>query len=184
MSYLEKGLTVSTFNTKQFYIQANKVQESVGFVTKGLLRSYYVNDEGKEITVRFIAENDFATNYVAFITLEPSKFYTQCIEPCEIVNISYSHMQDSYSKYYTLERYGRLIAEEVLKQHQKRIESFLFENAEECYLDFIKTFPKIYNRISISYLSSYLGIERQSLTRIRKKISKNQIDTNVSGEDF
>jgi hypothetical protein len=35
-----------------------------------------------------------------------------------------------------------LIAEEVLKQHQKRIESFLFENAEDRYLDFIKTFPK------------------------------------------
>ena len=72
-------------------------------------------------------------------------------------------MQDSYSKFYLLERYGRLIAEEVLKQHQKRIESFLFENAEDRYLDFIKTFPNIHDRVSLSYLSTYLGIERQSL---------------------
>jgi uncharacterized phage protein gp47/JayE len=93
-------------------------------------------------------------------------------------------MQDSYSKFYLLERYGRLIAEEVLKQHQKRIESFLFENAEDRYLDFIKTFPNIHDRVSLSYLSTYLGIERQSLTRIRKKISQNKNDTFVSGENF
>lgn len=78
-------------------------------------------------------------------------------------------MQDSYSKFFTMERYGLLIAEEVLKQHQKRIESFLFEDEEERYLDFIKTFPNLYCRISISALSTYLGIERQSLIRIRKK---------------
>jgi CRP/FNR family transcriptional regulator len=93
-------------------------------------------------------------------------------------------MQDSYSKFYLLERYGRLIAEEVLKQHQKRIESFLFENAEDRYLDFIKTFPNIHDRVSLSYLSTYLGIERQSLTRIRKKKSQNKNDTFVSGENF
>jgi uncharacterized phage protein gp47/JayE len=78
----------------------------------------------------------------------------------------------------------RLIAEEVLKQHQKRIESFLFENAEDRYLDFIKTFPNIHDRVSLSYLSTYLGIVRQSLTRIRKKISQNKNDTFVSGENF
>lgn len=184
LSYLETGLSVSNLKARQFYIEANELQQSVGFVSKGLLRSFYIDEEGKEITVRFIAENDFATNYVAFISLKPSKFYIQCIEPSEIVNIPYLHMQNSYSKFLTLEQYGRLVAEEVLKHHQKRIESFLFENAEERYLDFMKTFPNLYNRVSISSLSTYLGVERQSLTRIRKKISQNQIDTFVSGEDF
>jgi DNA-binding MarR family transcriptional regulator len=54
---------------------------------------------------------------------------------------------------------------------QRRIESFLFENAETRYLDFIKENPDLFNRVSLSYLASYLGIERQSLTRIRKKLA-------------
>jgi hypothetical protein len=70
-----------------------------------------------------------------------------------------------------LEKYGRLIAQEILKDQQKRIESFLFENAEQRYINFVKENPNLNNRVSISYLSTYLGIERPSLSRIRKKIS-------------
>ena len=53
---------------------------------------------------------------------------------------------------------------------QKRIEGFLFENAETRYLEFVKENPDLFNRVSLSHLASFLGIERQSLTRIRKKL--------------
>jgi hypothetical protein len=68
--------------------------------------------------------------------------------------------------------FATLIAEEVLMSQQKRIESFLFDNAETRYLDFVRENPDVFNRISLSHLSSYLGIERQSLTRIRKKLTR------------
>jgi len=171
LSFLESGLTISTLSDKHFYIQANTIQNHVGFVFSGLLRAFYIDDVGNEITVRFVKENDFATNYVSFISQQPSRYYFQCIEPCEIVNISYQHMQEAFSKFPSLEKYGRLIAEEILKGQQKRIESFLFDNAEKRYLDFINGNPNLFNRVSISYLSSYLGIDRRSLTRIRKKLA-------------
>jgi ABC-type amino acid transport substrate-binding protein len=87
------------------------------------------------------------------------------------VTISYKHIQEGYKKFPIFERYGRLVAEAVLKIQQKRIEGFLFDNAETRYLDFIKENPNLFNRVSLSYLASYLGIERQSLTRIRKKLA-------------
>ncbi len=71
-----------------------------------------------------------------------------------------------------IERFGRLIAEAVLKFQQKRIESFLFDTAEARYLEFIKENPGLFNRVSLSHLSSYLGIERQTLTRIRQKLAR------------
>ena len=66
------------------------------------------------------------------------------------------------------------MAEAVLKSQQKRIESFLFETAEERYLNFVNDHADIFNRISLSQLSTYLGIERQSLTRIRQKLARNK----------
>jgi hypothetical protein len=69
------------------------------------------------------------------------------------------------------ERNGRLIAEEVLRQQQRRIESFQFDSAEQRYLDFIKEHPELFNRVSLTHLSSFLGIERPSLSRIRKRIA-------------
>lgn len=171
LNFLESGLTVTSLAVKNFYIQANTTQKQVGFVFSGLLRAFYIDDKGNEITIRFAKELDFATEYVAFITQTPSKFFFQCLEPCQIVNIPYPHMQEAYSKFPVLEKYGRLIAEEVLKSQQNKIQSFLFENAEQRYINFVKENPNLNNRVSLSHLSTYLGIERPSLSRIRKKIA-------------
>ncbi len=172
LSFLKSGLSVSQLGPKHFYIHANVVQKEIGFVAEGLLRAFYVDENGNEITVNFIRENRYATHYAAFITQTPGKYYFQCIEPSLIVNLTYTHIQEGYDRYPSLERYGRLVAEEVLKFQQGRIESFLFDTAESRYLDFIKDNSDLFNRVSLSHLSSYLGIERQSLTRIRKKLAR------------
>ncbi len=175
LDYLMSGLTIAALKPKHFYIHANTIQKEIGFVFSGLLRAFYIDQEGNEISVNFIRENRYITHYAAFITQTPSKYYFQCIEPAIIVNLSYQHIQEGYDRFPMLERYGRLVAEEVLKIQQRRIESFLFDNAETRYLDFIKENPDLFSRVSISYLSTYLGIERQSLTRIRKKLAHHSL---------
>jgi CRP/FNR family transcriptional regulator, anaerobic regulatory protein len=172
LQYLESGLTITALKSRQIYIKANVIQQEIGFVFSGLLRAYYIDHQGNEISVNFIRENRYATHYAAFITQTPGKYYFKCIEPSVIVSVSYQHIQEGYERFPIFERYGRLVAEEVLKVQQKRIESFLFDNAETRYLDFIRENPDLYHRVSLSYLASYLGIERQSLTRIRKKLSR------------
>jgi CRP-like cAMP-binding protein len=171
LKYLESGLSVIELKPKHFFIHANTMQKEIGFVYSGLLRAFYIDNNGDEISVNFFRENRYATHYSAFITQTPSKYYFQCLEPTVLVTISYKHIQEGYERFPLFERYGRLVAEAVLKIQQKRIEGFLFDNAETRYLDFIKENPDLFNRVSLSYLASYLGIERQSLTRIRKKLA-------------
>ena len=171
LKYLESGLSVIELKPKHFFIHANAMQKEIGFVYSGLLRAFYIDNNGNEISVNFIRENRYATHYAAFITQTPSKYYFQCLESTVLVTISYKHIQEGYEKFPIFERYGRLVAEAVLKIQQKRIEGFLFDNAETRYLDFIKENSDLFNRVSLSYLASYLGIERQSLTRIRKKLA-------------
>lgn len=173
LNYIESGLTVTKLKPKDIFIQANSIQQEIGFVYSGLLRAFYTDKNSHEISVKFIRENEFATHFSAFISQTPSKYFFQCIEPSVIVSLSYRHIQEGYEKFPILERYGRLVAEEVLKIQLTRIESFLFETAEERYLNFIKENPELFSRVTVSYLSTYLGIERQSLTRIRKKLAHN-----------
>lgn len=173
LNYIESGLNVKELKPKDFYISANIIQNEIGFVFSGLLRSFYVDKNLNQITVKFVCENEFATDFPAFISESPSKYYYQCIEPTIIVSLSLQHILEGYEKFPILERYGRLVAEEIVKIQQKRIGSFLFETAEERYINFIKEYPTLFNRVSVSDLSSYLGIERQSLTRIRKKLTNN-----------
>ena len=164
-------LTFKELRRKEIFLQSGKVQKAIGFIAKGLVRSFYIDNKGDEITVGFYKEGDYATHYPAFIARQTSRYTIQCLEPTTMVCLSYEDQQLMYRQSVSVERYGRLIAEEILKRQQARIESFIFETAEQRYLDFIEKHSGLFNRISLSQLSSFLGIERQSLTRIRQKLS-------------
>jgi len=170
LDYFQSGFTIQTLKPREFFIETGKKNHQLGFIINWLIRGYYINDLGEEITVTFVKENGYATDYSSLLMQKPSRYNFQCLEPTTIITVPYSHIQKGYDKYVGFERNGRLIAEEVLKMQQKRIESFQFDSAEQRYLDFIKRNPDLFNRISLTHLSSYLGIERPSLSRIRKKI--------------
>jgi CRP-like cAMP-binding protein len=171
LNYIESGLTISELKNREEYIKQNCIQKEIGFVYSGLLRGFYVDDFGNQITIKFIKENEFVTDFSGFINQNPSKYSFQSIEPSVLVNISYNHLFEGFDNYPILERYFRLISEEVIIYQQSRIESFLLESAEERYLRFLKESPDLYKRVSLTYLCTYLGVERQTLTRIRKKLS-------------
>ncbi|WP_343637150.1 Crp/Fnr family transcriptional regulator [Fluviicola sp.] len=164
-------VTVSESKKKDFFIQSGETQKTIGFISSGLIRTYYIDEQGNERNVGFFSEGEYATHYPAFISKQPSKYSIQCLEPTTFVHLTFDDLQEIYRLYPNVERYGRLIAEGILIRRQARIESFVFMTAEERYLDFIQNQQNVFNRISISQLCSYLGIERQSLTRIRQKLA-------------
>lgn len=170
VNFIISKVTITKLKAKELYLKAGEIQESIAFSFKGLLRTFYINDKGEEITIAFTKENSYATDYGAFINQKPSKYYIQTLESCLLINMPYTIIQEGYAKFKNFEKYGRLIAEKHLNRRQNRIESFLFDNAEERYLNFISQNRELLNRISLTHLSSYLGIKRQTLTRIRKRL--------------
>ena len=164
--------TIREFKKRELFLEAGKVQKYIGFITEGLVRSSYVDNNGAEITVGFYSNLDYATHYPAFITQNRSSYTIQCLEATTMICLSYKDMQSIYKQMPVFERYGRLVAEEILKRQQARIESFIFQTAEERYTMFVDRYPDLFNRISLSHLCSYLGIERQTLTRIRQKLAR------------
>lgn len=172
LAFLRSYLTIQKYNKKDFLFKSGAIPNEIGFVCKGLLRRYYSNEKGNKITTGFINENKYATDYPAFIRQKASKYAIECLEPSIIIKLPYDKIQEGYAKFKSSEKYGRLIAEYVLTVQTDRVESFLFENAEERYLNFIANNQDIINRISLSHLASHLGIERQSLSRIRAKLAK------------
>ncbi len=89
-----------------------------------------------------------------------------------LVVVHFDHIRKGYDRYPGFERNGRLIAEAILTRLQKRVEGFQFDSAEQRYLGFMNANPDLLNRISLTHLSSYLGIKRPSLSRIRAKLTR------------
>ena len=166
----QSNLKTEHFTAKDFFLQENQVCKKIGFINSGLFRMYYLQD-GKEINIHFSIENNFVVNYDSFLQQSASKYYLQALEDSEIVSFDFDTLQQAYAQSHNWERFGRLMAEVSYKLTTNRVEGFLFLDAEARYLQLLKEHPEFLERIPLFHLASYLGIERESLSRLRRKIA-------------
>lgn len=163
-------LTEHTLSARQFIIQAGERVRHLHYVVSGLVRAFYVDDAGNEITVNFMEEGRLFTDYLSTTRSLPSRFYFQAIEPVGYLSLPIEVLDRLCDRSHAVERFYRLALGEIFTDWERRTESFLFLKAEDRYRRFLSEKSNIASRVSVTDLSSYLGIERQSLTRIRKKI--------------
>ncbi|MGF1637073.1 MAG: Crp/Fnr family transcriptional regulator [Cyclobacteriaceae bacterium] len=169
-SLFEPFLKYKIFEAKEHFLRIEKICHEIGFINKGCFRTYYLAD-GKEINTHFAFENEFVTDYDSFLQEKPSRYFIQALENSEIVTFNLSALQNAYNESQNWERFGRIIAEQSYKLTTQRVESFLFLNGEQRYLDLLKNQPHIFDRIPQYHIASYLGLERESLSRLRKKVA-------------
>lgn len=156
-----------------YLLKAGEVCDYVAFITKGHFRSFcLINDE--EITYNFFFDGNFFTDYPSFLTRQPSIETHQALEDAEVLTLSYDKMQLIYSKVPSWEKFGRLIAEFIILGIAQRNRSMLFMSPEEHYLSLMKTRPKVIANIPQHYIASYLGIQPESLSRIRKRLAESK----------
>lgn len=160
---------VKTFQKNEIWTAPDQFCKEIGFLSKGIFRMYYLHD-GKEINTHFFFEGEFVTDYQSFLSKGSSRCYISALENSEIVMFSYNDLQKAYDHSHTWERFGRVVSENCYLEAMRRSESFLFQNGEQRYIDLLKKSPHIFERIPLYHIASYLGLERESLSRLRRKI--------------
>ena len=139
------------------------------FIEKGLLRGYYF-DEDKEITNWFAQENEFATCFYSFISKEPSLETIQTLEDCQLIQLSYTALQNLYTRFPETECIGRLITENYYMKLEGRMLSLQFKTAKERYENLFDKNPSLLQRASLGQIATYLGITQETLSRIRAEV--------------
>jgi CRP/FNR family transcriptional regulator, anaerobic regulatory protein len=158
-------------SAKDYFLQENKTCREIGFVNSGTFRMYYLSD-GKEINTHFSFDNEFVVDYDSFLQQKPSRYYIQALEDAEIVTFNLETLHKAYNTSQNWERFGRIMAEYSYKITTKRVESFLFLDGEQRYKQLLENEPHLFERIPLYHIASYLGLERESLSRLRKKITE------------
>jgi CRP-like cAMP-binding protein len=125
---------------------------------------------GHEVTKNFFFERDYATEYVSFLTRTPSLLSIKVMEDAELIELNYDKVQKLYEDYPIWQKYGRLMAERVFIEVAERTQQLLYLSPEEMYLKLMADQPRIIERIPQHYIASYLGIQPESLSRIRKRL--------------
>ncbi len=161
----------NTFATSEYLIQEGTIKREVFCIQKGLVRSFFVNQKGDEITKSLFIENKIIASPDIILDKRASRFYYQALEPTEILSIDYDLLQTIISKNPKLEQNRKYIFQKMLREANERIDSFVLLSPEERYIDYIKSNPEIANRVPDKYIANVLGITPVSLSRIRKRIA-------------
>jgi CRP-like cAMP-binding protein len=142
------------------------------FVEKGLLRSYTIDNSGKEHIIQFASENWIISDRSSIFFNEPSDFYIDAVEDTTFVFLD----QNFINLACEISVSFRLFNDKALQNHirhlQKRINLLLGASAEQRYLEFIKLYPDMLLRVPQWMIASYLGITPESLSRVRKELAK------------
>ena len=81
IQYYQQAIYAALYPNKYLYINTDIMQRQIGYLVNGLVRVFYVDEKGNEITVDFLSEGDYVVHYGATVDNVRSKYYFQCIEP-------------------------------------------------------------------------------------------------------
>jgi CRP/FNR family transcriptional regulator, anaerobic regulatory protein len=172
---LEKGILAVTKHTSvpkdSILVKNGERCRNLYFIEKGLIRGFYY-DEGKEITHWFGKEDEFATSFYSFITNEPSSETIEALENCDLIQITYSDLQELYKKFPETERIGRIITETYYIDLEERFLNIQFKSAKERYQNLLNKNGSLLQRASLGQIAAYLGITQETLSRVRAEFQK------------
>ncbi len=168
---IETFWTEKTFQKGDYLLRNGETCRTDNFVVNGTLKAFYINPEtGREEILYFAIENWWATDIESFQKQSPSIYNIQAIENTTLLQIRYHAFQEMLKQIPKLERFFRIILENYLGSLQRRIILNKILDAEQRYLDFLKSYPKISEKVPNYLIASYLGITAEFLSRMRKKI--------------
>lgn len=157
---------------KERFLKSGDIEHHISFVVSGMVRLCIpTSDIDKEITFGFCFKEQFVSAYDSFLTRRPSLYELQALVPTILLSMSYDDLQDVYKTTTIGNLMGRLTAERLFLQKSRREQTLLLYNAEERYLNLFKDRPEVIKEIPLKYISSYIGVTPQALSRIRKRIT-------------
>ncbi len=168
--YFLSLLQHQTLKRKSFLLKQGDICKAEYFITKGCLRTYTVDDNGVEHILHFGIEDWWTGDLYSFLTKQESAYYIDALEDSELLFITKENLDKLYHHVPKFERFFRLILQNAFIAQQQRINQNLSFTAEQRYLEFIRKYPNLEQRLSQKQVSAYLGITPVFLSMLRKKL--------------
>ncbi|WP_106915192.1 Crp/Fnr family transcriptional regulator [Chryseobacterium aurantiacum] len=158
-------------NKNDYFIHEGERCREVAFIKSGIFRSFYLSDDGKDMTYCFRFPNTMMAAYSSFISGSLSKESMQAINDAELLVLKKESMDAIVQDDLNWTKFLKIIAEQEYLELENRFFQLQRDSASQRYIALLKNYPDYIQKIPLQYLASYLGITQRHLSRIRKEIS-------------
>ena len=168
-----------SYKKGEFIYGSSDIPAEVNFIVKGVVRSFKMEEDGRDFTWAFYYLNDevmehrmisdvCVVDYASFLRNESAELAFEVLEDCMVMTITKKDLFELYESDDKWQMFARKIAEDAYCATRDRTLTLLTKNAKERLEILEEYFPDIFKRVSQQHISSYLGITRQSLNRLRR----------------
>ncbi|WP_109829303.1 Crp/Fnr family transcriptional regulator [Reichenbachiella versicolor] len=172
ISIISEHCNPKEYTQGDVFVEAGKNVNQVDFVLSGVFRYYFYDKEGNEITSFFMAENDFVTNVNSFFEYIPSSGTIAAETDCSTLVISRSSWELFSEQIPNWNMIMQAITNKTLLAKSVFQRKLINQDAKTSYLELLKQYPTIVQRVPLNHLASFLGITKFSLSRIRNQVQK------------
>lgn len=175
----EQSHTIRSFFTfkklrkKQYLLQEGDICQCLSLVSKGLLKSYVLDEKGNERINMFAFEGWWISDFNSFIHQEKAILNIDAVEETEVLMITLEDYERMMLEIPVMDRYFRILYQNSLVTKDYRLMVSNSFTAEEKYMQFAQKNPEIIKRVPHNLIASYLGLAPETVSRIRKKWSSN-----------
>jgi len=170
IDFIKKYFIYEKIPAKTHLLKAGQIERYIYFLSNGIVKGYQ-NIDGKIVVQHLVAEHDFFTSLDSFMTETPSLDYYETITTCTLIKVSkpnFDILQNETKFWGTL---VKNVTNEHLACKLERVKDFQILTAKERYVKFLNQYPTLALNVSIDTIASFLGMEPQSLSRIRKQVT-------------
>lgn len=168
MELIANAFQPKRLRKKQYFLQEGDVSKYTGFITKGAMRQYYIDEKGVEYVINLFTENYWATDRKSFFDLTPSIYNIEAWENTDLLIITRADLADLMKKIPAVSEMIRVMDDKNAIATQNRINASISISAEMRYEEFLKTYPQFIQRFPQHQIASFLGITKETLSRVKK----------------
>lgn len=164
-NFVSKLFTLKKLRKHQFLIQEGQKVEEEFLIVSGLVKSYEIDENGKEFIIQFAKENYWVSDYFAFQFHQPATMNVDCVEDCTFLALSFENREIICEKIHKMANFFRKKSNRGFIGLQQRVLSLMKETAEERYTQLLDKDPDLIQRVPKKMLAAFLGVSRETLSR-------------------
>ena len=165
---LESILEIKETSKGELTLHEGKTCRFIDFIHTGSFRTYYLND-GLEITTAIATEDSFITDMKSLSSETPSVLNIQSLEPSVVVRLFKEKLIHLYKQSAELQTVGRAILESMIVAENEWKEMYTLYDPQKRYAFLMQKAPQFFARVPLQYIASFLGIRRETLSRMRSR---------------
>jgi CRP-like cAMP-binding protein len=159
------------FGKKETMTDIGEPEMKMYYILSGMARKFFIQGKREHIT-HIVKEGGIIGSAASFFSGQPSKYIVEAMEPVTAISVSKQNLEELISSNKKWERIGRIIITHYFIIQERRQLDNLKYSTKERFVRFLNENPDLLLRVPQKYLASYLNIEPETFSRLKRLMIK------------